>query len=149
MGLSESKVTLEEERDPQTPKEIGICSMWDPRSPSTDFERTPVLYRNERVEIVDNDLGSVACDPRSPSNGVIRTPVSADYKDTSSESDEYSELRVHLERLQIFDGGVHNTTASTENQGSYSEVELHSLIFCEILMRLLYLHVIVAGEMMM
>ena len=125
MGLSESKEPFEETSDPKTPKnakEIGICPMWDPRSPSEDFDRTPsVFYRDDKVEIRDENIGSVIEDPRSPSNGITRTPVDADYQNSATDN-VYSELRVQLERLQIFDGGVRNLTTSIENLGNDSEV---------------------------
>ena len=135
MGLSESKLPFEEDggsRTTKIEKEIGICPMYDPRSPSTDFARTPpVFYRNESVEIRDEDIGSVVVDPRSPSCEITRTPVGVEYKKSAADRENvnvYSELRVQLERLQIFDGGVHNTsTASTENLGNDSEV---FVLFC-------------------
>ena len=124
MGLSESKEPFEEASGPKTPKnakEIGICPMWDPRSPSADFDRTPpVFYRDDKVEIRDENIGSVIEDPRSPSNGITRTPVGVEYQNSATDN-VYSELRVQLERLQIFDGGTHNTTASSENLGNDSE----------------------------
>jgi hypothetical protein len=133
MGLRESKVPFEEASGPKTPeiaKEIGICSMWDPRSPSTDIERTPpVFYREDKVEIRDEYVGSVVDDPRSPSNGITRTPAGAEYKNSATDN-VYSELRTQLERLQIFDGGIHNTTASSENLGNDSEVHLQSFLLC-------------------
>ena len=40
--------------------------MWDSRSPSVDFERTPPVFdRTTNVEKHDHDIGSVAMDPRS------------------------------------------------------------------------------------
>ena len=121
MGLSESKEPFEEASGPKTPKsakEIGICPMWDPRSPSADFDRTPpVFYRDGKVEIRDENIGSVVEDPRSPSNRITRTPVGGECQNSTTDN-VYSELRVQLERLQIFDG----TTASSENLGNDSEV---------------------------
>lgn len=126
MGLSESKVPFDENEGSGTPKidkEIGVCAMWDPRSPSNDFERTPIFDRIERVKTRDqDDIGLVAGDPRSPSNEITRTPVGDENK-TSSTDNIYSELRAQLERLRIYDGsGIHNTTASSENLGNDSEV---------------------------
>ncbi|XP_028394108.1 uncharacterized protein LOC114518331 [Dendronephthya gigantea] len=125
MGLTESKVPFEEDAGSETPKtekEIGVCAMWDPRSPSNDFERTPVFDRIERVKIRDQeDIGAVVGDPRSPSNEITRTPVTDENKKSSTDN-IYSELRAQLERLQIYDGsGIHNTTASSENLGNDSE----------------------------
>jgi hypothetical protein len=135
MGLSESKVPFEAYGDPQMPKiekEIGVCPMWDPRSPSSGVERTPVFYRNEGVEICDDDIGNVVGDPRSPSSEITRTPAGAECKksSTDNDSDIYSELREQLERLQIYDGGLHNTTPSTENLGNDSEV--YFFVLCRV-----------------
>ena len=128
MGLSESKGPFEEERSPQTPemrKEIGICPMWDPRSPSVDFERTPPVFdRTTNVEKHDHDTGSVAMDPRSPSNEIIRTPVDSEHENSAKDNGIYSELRMQLERLQIYDGNneIPNTTPNTDILGNDSEV---------------------------
>lgn len=120
MGLSESKEAFEKDEIQQTPKvnkEIGISSMWDPRSPSTLFERTPIKKKQE------NYIGCVESDPRSPTCDVLRTPINTeDGHITEKNRNVYSQLRMQLEKLQIHDGGLHNVTASTENLHSDNEV---------------------------
>ena len=126
MGLSESKEPFEAEGRPQTRemrKEIGICPMWDPRSPSIDFERTPPVF--DRTKNVGEYVDSVAVDPRSPSAEITRTPVDAECEKSARDNGIlYSELRAQLERLHLYDGDgeVPNTTPNTDILGNDSEV---------------------------
>ena len=126
MGLSESKEPFEAEGRPQTPemrKEIGICPMWDPRSPSIDFERTPPVF--DRTKNVGEYADSVAVDPRSPSAEITRTPVDVECEKSARDNGIlYSELRAQLERLHLYDGDgeVPNTTPNTDILGNNSEV---------------------------
>lgn len=123
MGLSESKTPFEANRRSQRAeidKEIGISQMVDPRSPSCDFERTPVYYRNERQKAREEDI--VVVDPRSPSNEITRTPISASDSHTTTDEAIENELRVQIERLKLFDSPILHQTNSSENLASDKEI---------------------------
>ncbi|XP_048880976.1 cell division cycle-associated protein 3 [Brienomyrus brachyistius] len=79
MGASNSKTTV----TPSKPEPSGrvrnerVCRLFDPRSPTTGIDRTPI-----QVGVASQGPVEVACerpapmsDPRSPSPGISRTPM--------------------------------------------------------------------------
>ncbi|XP_031432203.1 cell division cycle-associated protein 3 isoform X2 [Clupea harengus] len=80
MGSSESKIATVSTPKPDPNlriKNLRVAQLVDPRSPSTDIDRTPIQMAGavSKTRVEELAGSSIPCDPRSPTHGISRTPL--------------------------------------------------------------------------
>jgi len=74
---------LENVETPTPLRKVG-CVVFDPRSPTLNIDRTPILVKADKEECPPE----VPADPRSPSVGITRTPVLQCFQPTETSEKE-------------------------------------------------------------